>query len=158
MRKTKGEPRVPHASTPPIVLVHGLWLTPRSWEGWKARFERRSGHLQQFGDAALCDAGSRSGRGSIARTEARQTPPSPWRSERRAVLARTSARRPKKQRYPRRRRLPLAQGKQAQRAPYGNLRDQLKGGDSDLLWQRDTHLGTYARPARAMAQKIAPAR
>ena len=63
-----------HASTPPIVLVHGLWLTPRSWEGWKARFERRSGHLQQFGDAALCDAGSRSGRGSIARTEARQTP------------------------------------------------------------------------------------
>jgi pimeloyl-ACP methyl ester carboxylesterase len=28
---------------PPIVLVHGLWLTPRSWEGWKARFESR-GH------------------------------------------------------------------------------------------------------------------
>ena len=32
-----------HASAPPIVLVHGLWLTPRSWEGWKERFERR-GH------------------------------------------------------------------------------------------------------------------
>jgi pimeloyl-ACP methyl ester carboxylesterase len=31
------------ASAPPIVLVHGLWLTPRSWEGWKARFEDR-GH------------------------------------------------------------------------------------------------------------------
>src|SRR5258705_512419 len=30
-------------TTPPIVLVHGLWLTPRSWEGWKARFESR-GH------------------------------------------------------------------------------------------------------------------
>lgn len=30
-------------SAPPIVLVHGLWLTPRSWEGWKARFEGR-GH------------------------------------------------------------------------------------------------------------------
>jgi pimeloyl-ACP methyl ester carboxylesterase len=29
----------PEASTPPIVLVHGLWLTPRSWEGWKKRFE-----------------------------------------------------------------------------------------------------------------------
>jgi pimeloyl-ACP methyl ester carboxylesterase len=29
--------------TPPIVLIHGLWLTPRSWEGWKARFEER-GH------------------------------------------------------------------------------------------------------------------
>src|SRR3954453_4129701 len=26
---------------PTIVLIHGLWLTPRSWEGWKARFEER---------------------------------------------------------------------------------------------------------------------
>src|SRR3954452_21736737 len=26
--------------TTPIVLIHGLWLTPRSWEGWKARFEQ----------------------------------------------------------------------------------------------------------------------
>src|SRR3954447_3315479 len=31
------------ASAPPIVLIHGLWLTPRSWEGWKERFESR-GH------------------------------------------------------------------------------------------------------------------
>jgi pimeloyl-ACP methyl ester carboxylesterase len=31
------------ASPAPIVLVHGLWLTPRSWEGWKERFEGR-GH------------------------------------------------------------------------------------------------------------------
>jgi pimeloyl-ACP methyl ester carboxylesterase len=31
----------PQASAPPIVLVHGLWLTPRSWEGWKERFEGR---------------------------------------------------------------------------------------------------------------------
>ena len=30
-------------SNPPIVLIHGLWLTARSWEGWKARFEER-GH------------------------------------------------------------------------------------------------------------------
>src|SRR5918998_2733574 len=29
--------------TSPIVLIHGLWLTPRSWEGWKKRFEQR-GH------------------------------------------------------------------------------------------------------------------
>ena len=29
------------ASAPPIVLIHGLWLTPRSWEGWKERFEDR---------------------------------------------------------------------------------------------------------------------
>jgi pimeloyl-ACP methyl ester carboxylesterase len=33
----------PQASAPPIVLVHGLWLTPLSWEGWKQRFEAR-GH------------------------------------------------------------------------------------------------------------------
>jgi pimeloyl-ACP methyl ester carboxylesterase len=26
-----------------IVLIHGLWLTPRSWESWKARFEE-GGH------------------------------------------------------------------------------------------------------------------
>jgi pimeloyl-ACP methyl ester carboxylesterase len=31
----------PEASAPPIVLIHGLWLTPRSWEGWKERFEGR---------------------------------------------------------------------------------------------------------------------
>src|SRR2546421_13022339 len=31
------------ASAPPVVLVHGLWLSPRSWEGWKERFESR-GH------------------------------------------------------------------------------------------------------------------
>jgi alpha-beta hydrolase superfamily lysophospholipase len=31
------------ASAPPIVLIHGLWLTPRSWEDWKDRFEAR-GH------------------------------------------------------------------------------------------------------------------
>jgi pimeloyl-ACP methyl ester carboxylesterase len=30
-------------AAPPIVLIHGLWLTPRSWEGWKERFEG-SGH------------------------------------------------------------------------------------------------------------------
>jgi alpha-beta hydrolase superfamily lysophospholipase len=29
------------ASNPPIVLIHGLWLTARSWEGWKERFESR---------------------------------------------------------------------------------------------------------------------
>jgi pimeloyl-ACP methyl ester carboxylesterase len=29
--------------SPTIVFIHGLWLTPRSWEGWKARFEER-GH------------------------------------------------------------------------------------------------------------------
>ncbi len=24
-----------------IVLIHGFWVTPRSWEGWTARFEER---------------------------------------------------------------------------------------------------------------------
>ena len=28
-------------SAPPIILVHGLWLHPRSWEGCKQRFGRR---------------------------------------------------------------------------------------------------------------------
>ncbi len=31
----------PLATNPPIVLIHGLWLTPRSWEHWKERYERR---------------------------------------------------------------------------------------------------------------------
>jgi len=29
-----------NASKPTIVLVHGLWLTPRSWEGWIDRYQR----------------------------------------------------------------------------------------------------------------------
>jgi len=31
------------ARKPDIVLIHGLWLTPLSWEGWKQRFESK-GH------------------------------------------------------------------------------------------------------------------
>lgn len=27
------------SSQPAIVLIHGLWMTPKSWQGWKARFE-----------------------------------------------------------------------------------------------------------------------
>ena len=33
----------PLASKPPIVLIHGFWMTPRSWEHWKERYERH-GH------------------------------------------------------------------------------------------------------------------
>lgn len=31
------------SSTPPdtVVLVHGFWVTPRSWEGWQARYEAK---------------------------------------------------------------------------------------------------------------------
>ena len=25
---------------PTIVLIHGLWLTPRSWEGWIDRYQK----------------------------------------------------------------------------------------------------------------------
>jgi pimeloyl-ACP methyl ester carboxylesterase len=31
----------PLDTNPPIVLIHGLWMTPRSWEHWKERYERR---------------------------------------------------------------------------------------------------------------------
>jgi pimeloyl-ACP methyl ester carboxylesterase len=34
---TNGSPSKPDT----IVLIHGLWLTPRSWEGWEERFEGR---------------------------------------------------------------------------------------------------------------------
>jgi len=27
-------------STGTIVLIHGLWMTPKSWDGWKSRFEQ----------------------------------------------------------------------------------------------------------------------
>src|SRR5260370_19065247 len=33
----------PAARKPAIVLSHGLWVTPLSWEGWKQRFESK-GH------------------------------------------------------------------------------------------------------------------
>ncbi|MET0930106.1 MAG: alpha/beta hydrolase [Aeromicrobium sp.] len=29
----------PHG-TATIVLIHGLWMTPKSWDGWKARYEQ----------------------------------------------------------------------------------------------------------------------
>ena len=28
-----------------IVLIHGLWMTPLSWQGWKERFESRGHHV-----------------------------------------------------------------------------------------------------------------
>jgi pimeloyl-ACP methyl ester carboxylesterase len=31
----------PAAQQPTIVLIHGLWLTPLSWEGWQQRFESK---------------------------------------------------------------------------------------------------------------------
>jgi pimeloyl-ACP methyl ester carboxylesterase len=33
----------PNGQKPPIVLVHGLWMTPSSWQGWADRF-RAEGH------------------------------------------------------------------------------------------------------------------
>jgi pimeloyl-ACP methyl ester carboxylesterase len=34
---------VPTAGARTIVLIHGLWMTPRSWQGWIDRY-RRAGH------------------------------------------------------------------------------------------------------------------
>ena len=31
----------PLAGNPAIVLIHGLWMTPRSWEHWVERYQRR---------------------------------------------------------------------------------------------------------------------
>src|SRR3954454_16884193 len=31
----------PQNTNPAIVLIHGLWMTPRSWERWIAHYERR---------------------------------------------------------------------------------------------------------------------
>ena len=28
------------SNKPTIVLIHGLWLTPRSWEGWMDRYQK----------------------------------------------------------------------------------------------------------------------
>ncbi|MBO9578829.1 MAG: alpha/beta hydrolase [Microbacteriaceae bacterium] len=33
----------PEAALPPIVLIHGLWMTPKSWDTWAERFRAR-GH------------------------------------------------------------------------------------------------------------------
>src|SRR6201982_3494012 len=33
----------PAVRKPTIVLIHGLWLTPLSWEGWQQRYESK-GH------------------------------------------------------------------------------------------------------------------
>ena len=33
--------RTDPAAPDTIVLVHGLWMTPRSWRGWKERFEAK---------------------------------------------------------------------------------------------------------------------
>lgn len=30
---------------PTIVLIHGQWMTPLSWQGWKQRFERRGNEV-----------------------------------------------------------------------------------------------------------------
>src|SRR6185312_10175304 len=32
-----------YARRPPVVLIHGLWMTPHSWRGWIDRY-RAAGH------------------------------------------------------------------------------------------------------------------
>ena len=36
----------PTSGKPTIVLIHGLWLTPRSWEGWIDRYQKAG--LQRY--------------------------------------------------------------------------------------------------------------
>src|SRR4051794_1600251 len=31
----------PSSAPDTIVLIHGFWVTPRSWENWKAHYESR---------------------------------------------------------------------------------------------------------------------
>src|SRR5918911_3941192 len=35
----------PPPPPPPIVLIHGLWMTPRSWEHWIERYRARGHHV-----------------------------------------------------------------------------------------------------------------
>jgi esterase/lipase len=35
------QPADPTATNPAIVLIHGLWMTPRSWEPWIHRYDGR---------------------------------------------------------------------------------------------------------------------
>ncbi|MET8351825.1 MULTISPECIES: alpha/beta fold hydrolase [unclassified Micromonospora] len=35
----------PQGRTDTIVLIHGLWMTPRSWEGWAERYTARGMHV-----------------------------------------------------------------------------------------------------------------
>jgi hypothetical protein len=39
------------SSTTPdtVVLIHGFWVTPRSWEHWKSRYENRRCSLECVG-------------------------------------------------------------------------------------------------------------
>ena len=36
-----GKERLCPSTPDTIVLIHGFWVTPRSWEDWKARYESR---------------------------------------------------------------------------------------------------------------------
>ena len=37
----KGNSMAESTAPDTIVLIHGFWVTPRSWENWKARYEER---------------------------------------------------------------------------------------------------------------------
>ena len=42
-----------------IVLVHGLWMTPTSWEHWKERYESKGHRVLAPAWRALEHAGER---------------------------------------------------------------------------------------------------
>ena len=41
-----------HDATPTdmILFIHGLWMTPRSWEEWMERYESRGGRRPNYVD------------------------------------------------------------------------------------------------------------
>ncbi len=49
---------------PTIVLIHGLWLTPRSWEGWIDRYQK-AGYRVLAPKHAVAQRLSRAGRTGI---------------------------------------------------------------------------------------------
>src|SRR3954449_12487162 len=63
----------PMHTNPPIVLIHGLWLTSRSWEGWKARFEERGHEVLTPAWPRMAGGGEERAR----RKERRARPPPP---------------------------------------------------------------------------------
>lgn len=38
VKNPRNQFKVPPSDQPPIVLIHGLWMTPLSWEGWAKKY------------------------------------------------------------------------------------------------------------------------
>src|SRR5215831_10170897 len=47
----------PEARTDTVVLIHGLWMTPLSWEHWVARYEQRGLRVMTPGYPGIAPGG-----------------------------------------------------------------------------------------------------